>query len=128
MSKPLHEIVRDEMEKFEELTWEEDLENLASGLDLQRYYCCDGRECGCNAETTESVLHRFISGYMKKEKVANLQAVIEIVESKKKDKYGMDAKAFKGTVSAQNAAFHYNQALSDISSLLQDELNKIKEN
>lgn len=62
------ETMEIEEDDFTPLTMEEDLENLAENLDIGGYYCCDGRECGCNAESKLSVLKRFIRGYLGKEK------------------------------------------------------------
>lgn len=62
------ETMEIEEDDFTPLTMEEDLENLAENLDIGGYYCCDGRECGCNAESKLSVLKRFIREHLDKEK------------------------------------------------------------
>lgn len=51
-------------EDFTPLTMEEELENLAEGIDIGGYYCCDGRECGCNRESKISVLKHFVKQYI----------------------------------------------------------------
>lgn len=111
-----------EEDNFEPLTMEEDLDNLAESLDLDGWYCCDGRECMCNAETKLSVLKRFINEHIQKAVTSHTNTVLQGVVERLQKEYGEPSSKALVIVESHIGGVSQTPALEIVSSLLNEQI------
>ena len=123
-----HEVIKNSIEKFHQ-KWNEC--NCEQGFDI-------GQCHNASSDTGQQYAEHDIADYLKSSQLSLLLSVKEMVETKKKDTsfwekdLTPEEKLLKAIYSkeeylAKEYCDGYNQALSDLQSFLDTEINKIKE-